>query len=70
MTKPDTIYYGLAETIHAEIGGTTVIYKGKYLIAPTGNAEFDCDVLESKKELKIALGEWRKWFPEAKFVSI
>jgi hypothetical protein len=70
MTNPTTIYYGLAATIHAEIGGTTVIYKGKYLIAPTGDAEFDCDILENKKELKVALQEWRKQFPEAAFVAL
>jgi hypothetical protein len=61
--KPDCIYVGLRAACIAEVGGLTEIYAGKYLVCPTGDAQFDCEGCANKTELKRLIAAYRSYYP-------
>ncbi len=60
---PETLYCGKRETVIAELGGLTHIYPGKYLLQPDGNAAFDAEGVNSLKDLKAMIAEYRRMYP-------
>jgi hypothetical protein len=70
MADPETIYYGRREDVIREMGGSTHIYPGKYLIQPDGNASYDAEGVDTKADLRGLLAEYRRLFPTARFVQL
>lgn len=68
--NPTTIYYGKRESVIRELGGMTHIYPGKYLIQPDGNATYDADGAETKKDLADTIADYRAMYPNAEFVNL
>lgn len=67
---PTRVYYGLRETVIAELGGMTHIYPGKYLVQPDGNATYDAEGADTKEDMMEFVKEMQAQYPEAEFVRL
>lgn len=68
--EPTTIYYGTRKDIIREIGGMAHIYPGKYLIFFDGDANWDLEGADTKKDLKEFLDYYRGVYPNARLAAI
>jgi predicted chitinase len=60
---PTTLYVGTREAVIAEVGGLSHIYEGKYLIQPYGEANYDAVGVNTKKDLKGWVAEYKAAYP-------
>jgi hypothetical protein len=68
--NPETLYCGKRETVIAEVGGSTHIYPGKYLLQPDGNGNYDAEGVDSIKGMKSVIAEFRAQFPGIRVVML
>lgn len=68
MTNPITLYIGKREAVITEVGGTADMYEGKYLVAPVGDAEYDCYGAFNKAELSDLIDELKAAGPGVEIV--
>jgi hypothetical protein len=67
---PTTIYYGPREAVLTELSPDYGIYQGKYLIVPSGSAQWDAIGCSNKNELRTGLAELRAYYPEADIIAV
>ncbi len=63
MDNPDRIFCGKRDAVIAEYGGLAHIYPGKYLIQPDGNGNYDADGVDTLKDLKELVADYRRIYP-------
>jgi hypothetical protein len=62
-TDPTTLYVGKREAVIAEYGGLSHIYSGKYLLAFDGEGSFPAEGVDTLKDAKGLVAEYKRAYP-------
>jgi hypothetical protein len=63
QSDPTILYVGKRETIIAELGGLTHIYKGAFLIQPDGPASYDAEGADTLADTQALVVELTLAYP-------